>query len=478
MKKVFRFLSIFVCAVACVFVLGACSPGAPEYDTSAPKYAIDVSDLQNEFDLFMEECEDRTSFTASEVDAALYLQARLIEFGYNNAELQEFTASEGNVINLESQNVVAHYSSGEGDNVKRVVLGAYYDNRYSSAYKNAIEYRSAGALANGTGVATLLCIAEYFMQNKPTLGFDVTFAFFGGSFVTDVGARAFLHEGMTKSERENTVLMAELQRLGVDHVYAFSDARATSREPFFDGIAKSNALDVYKPTQKSPIIPGVSSLDGVTYYQWAHNGLFTPFFESGIPTLNLVGANWETIDFTDAESSVNANISYTAYDNADTLKRLYPDYADKMATAATLVIRSIEDGAFLSTMQSDRDNFPDTSVLNKGWIWSLVVFGALMLGGVALYFTYAHLTKKYPRTYPAPPKMKMAVFGMDYEDKSTSDIFIDIKRVDGDDIFPGIPNNDGIHSGKPAADDIFPPQDGAQNSEDNSDGDGDDGSMQ
>lgn len=469
MKNKFKIISILVCVIVCMFALTACAPGpgAPEYDTSAPNYAISESELQSEFDLFITGREDRTSFTAAEMNAALYLQSRLIEFGYNDVALQEFKTSEGGTNNLESQNVVARYASGEGDDVKHVVIGAYYDNRYSSAYKNDTEYRSAGALANGTGVATLLCIANYFMQSKPELGFDITFVFFGGSFVTDAGSRAFLRDGLTKTERENTVLMVELQRLGVDHVYAFSDERKTEREAFFDSVAQNNALDIYKPTQKSPIIPGVSSLEGVTYYRWAHNGLFSPFFESGIPTLNLVGANWETIDFTDTESSVNANIACTSEDNADTLKRLYPDYAQKMATAATLVIRSVEDEAFLRTLSADRENFPDTSVLNKSWIWSLVVVGALLLGGVALYFVYAHITKKYPRTIVAPPKMKMAVFGMDYEDKSASDIFIDIRRADGDDIFPGIPNNDNSAQQSPF-DDNFPPLD----SEPKNDGDG------
>lgn len=472
MKNKFKIISILLCAVVCVFALIACAPGAPEHDASAPNYVISESELQNEFDLFITGREDRTSFTAAEMNAALYLQSRLIEFGYNEVELQEFKTSEGDVNNLESQNVVARYASG-AEAAKHVIIGAYYDNRYSHAYKGAAEYRSAGALANATGVATLLCIANYLMRNKPELGFDVTLVFFGGSFVTDAGARAYLrNDGFTKTDRDNTVLMVELQRLGVDHVYAFSDERKTQRETFFDRIAQENALDIYKPTQKSPIITGVSALEGVTYYRWAHNGMFSPFFESGIPTLNLVGANWETINFTDTESSVNANIAYTSEDNADTLKRLYPDYAQKMATAATLVIRSLEDEAFLPTLSADRDNFPDTSVLNKRWIWSLVVVGALLLGGVALFFAYAHINKKYPRSAPAaPPKMKMAVFGMDYEDKSASDIFIDIRRADGDDIFPGIPNNDDAH--KTELDDIFPPLDDKSTSNDRNDTDDD-----
>ena len=67
----------------------------------------------------------------------------------------------------------------------------------------------------------------------------------------------------------------------------------------------------------------------------------------------------------------------------------------------------------------------------------------MLIGVSATYLVNARLAKKYPIVAPQPKTVKMAVFGMDYEDKNSADIFVDVKRVSAlDDIFPGIPNND------------------------------------
>ncbi|MCH5165690.1 MAG: M28 family peptidase [Clostridiales bacterium] len=455
MKKFIKIISICLLLVMAMVMFSACSDaGAPEHKVD-PKYAIEASELAKELDDFIANAKDRTSYTKAEGNAALYLQARLVDYGYSDAELQDFTTTENEIEDLQSQNVVARYSSkaGEGQR-KNVVLGAYYDNRYGTAYNGAVTVKSEGALANGTGVATLLGVAKYLQSHKPQLDFDVIIVFFGASYVADTGAREFYKNGMSHEDRVNTVLMVEFQRLGGDHLYAFSDARETKREPFFDGVAKDNGLNVYKPTQKSPLITNAFIYDGIPYYQWAQSGLFGVFFDANIPTLNLIGANWETICMKDIESSNNGNISLTENDNLATLKKTYPDYAAKMATAATLVIRSMEAEKFLSVMTYDRDNFPSTDILTKSWIWYIIVIGALAVAAIALIAISSHLAKKYPISAPKPTRMKMAVFGMDYEDKSSGDIFIDIKDVSsGDDIFPGIPNNE--KSADPF-DEIFP----------------------
>lgn len=245
-----------------------------------------------------------------------------------------------------------------------------------------------------------------------------------------------------------------MQRLCGDNIYAFTDARATERDVFFNDIAANNGLNIYKPTSKSPIILGLSALNGVPYYQWAHGGVFNVFFNAGIPTLNLIGANWESSNLSDIESASNENISFTESDTLHNLKRFYPDYAQKMATAATLVVKSLTDERFLQTMQNDRESFPDTDAISSAWIWELVVLITIIIAGIALYAVIAHQKKKYPIEVKAPPHMKMAVFGMDYEDKSSADIFIDIRDVNAnEDIFPGISNN--APKPKNTVDDIF-----------------------
>ncbi len=237
--------------------------------------------------------------------------------------------------------------------------------------------------------------------------------FFGAGAVSDYGAQHY-YRGMSPADRANTVLMVELQRLGFEHVYAFSDERKSSREPFFDGVAADNKLDIYKPTQKSPIMTGMYALEGIPFYRWAHTGIFAPFFNSGIPTLNLVGADWETLDVTD-----NDRVTITSADTYANMLKNYPKYAENTATAASFMVKALEADGFLAAMQYDRENFPDTDVLNKDWIWYLVVLCSVLIGVPATYLVNARLAKKYPIVAPQPKTVKMAVFGMDYEDKNS-----------------------------------------------------------
>lgn len=455
MKKFVAIILAVICAGLAAFSLAGCSDaGAPEHGTSAPQYTVSPDVLAAELDLFMEGRADRTTFKQGEQDAAQYLYNRLGEFGYEDVALQDFETSENNVTGLQSQNVVAHLRAERAETVKNVIIGAYYDNRYGSAYKGAEGDGAEAALSGGTGVAATLSVAQYLMRHISSIdpNLDVTIVFFGASYLTNAGARAFYKE-MNATDYENTVLMIEMQRLGCDHIYAFSDARETKREKFFDGIAADRSLDIYKPTQKSPIIAGVSGLNGVPFYQWAHNGVFSVFFNENIPTLNLVGANWETINMADIESADHDNVSFSERDTLQNLKKLCSDYAEKMATAATLVTEAVFDDRFVSVMQYDKRNFPDTDVLTYGWIWYLVVVLFVIAVAAVMLAVCAHVKKKNPIVKHDAPQVKMAVFGMDYEDKNSGDIYIDVRdcNVD-DDIFPGVQNN----SPDPF-DGIFPP---------------------
>lgn len=461
MKRIIKVICIVFAVVVAAFSLVACADaGAPSHDVSQPKYSVTTSALEQKLSDFLGACKNRTTYSDAERRAAEYLNEQLLNYGYNNTSIKSFAVKETITVaqgreqerEMTSQNVVAVYSSdGSAATRKNVILGAYYDNLYDVPYQGASGgYGVSAALSNGTGVATLLEIAQYLQNNKPALDFDVTIVFFGASAMSTAGAQRFYND-MTSAERAATVLMVELQRVGAKHIYAYSDSRKTQRESFFDGIAADNGLDIYKATQKSPLITGLNSLNGIPYYQWVHSGVFSPFFNADIPTLNIIGGDWESMNLTDGDS-----VSFTESDTLKTLKRNVPDYSEKMATAATLVIKSLEDGKFLSVMQYDRDNFPNTDILNKEWIWYLIVLSVLFAAAIAMYFVLRRLEKKYPITVPQPKQMKMAVFGMDYEDKNSDNIYIDIKSVNtNEEIFPGVANNDA--SPKTPFDDIFQP---------------------
>ncbi len=471
MKKLFYIISAISCAIVMAFSLIACTDaGAPSHPVDkTPDYVVSADEFSQKLEEFLsDDRTNRTTYTDAERAAAEYLRAELVSYGYADDQsddgkkmIREFGGKNAKNETVKSQNVVATYRPSDvGDGAPNVVIGAYYDNRFDASLSDddptdTYVTRSHGVLANGTGVATLLVLAEYLQTQKPELDFTVTIAFFGASAVNNIGVSQYYNKQMTVAEKRNTVLMIELQRLGVDHVYAFSDYRKTRRESFFDGVAAKSGLDVYKPTQKSPLILSLRALNGIPFYQWVQSGNFSVFFNNGIPTLNVVGANWETIDLTDREGDSHANVGMGKDDTLANLKRNYPDYAQKMATAGTLVMNSLTADGFIDAMKYDRDNFPDTDVLATDWIWYAVVLGVMAIAAVVMTLLSRRLIKKYPVPPVVPPvrrNVKMAVFGMEYEDANSNDIFIDLKRVNDktDDIFPGIPNNDGDGN-------IFPP---------------------
>lgn len=443
MKKIFKLFTVALCAVLAAIALASCGEaGAPTHDVSTEKYVVTSESCEKKLEDFVTNYADRTAASAGEELAAEYLQQQLVECGLTSPVVTSFEFTE-NSKKKTSHNVSAVYTEdGATDNV---IIGAYYDNCYALIPSGSTEQVGAeGALANGSGVAAVLAIAEYLGGDHAPLGFNVTIAFFGSSAIGTTGANEF-YKKMDRSQRNNTVLMVELQRLGVDHVYAYCGA-PSGRETFFDRVASENGFDIYKTTQKSPHVLGMSMLDGVPYYQWAQTGLYGSFYNDGIPTLNLVGANWETIDLTDTESAFNSEIAFTSGDTLANLKRMYPDYGSKIALASSLVIRSLHDGEFLAVMKADKAAFDPNTALNKGWIWALVLLGVLIIAYIVMNFVVKRMGRKYPVPIPQPKKIKMAVFGVDYEDKDPNDIYIDINDpfandTTADEIFPGVPNN-------------------------------------
>ncbi|MCH5351567.1 MAG: M28 family peptidase [Clostridiales bacterium] len=458
MKKT-RFVIIVLCIVLAAFALISCGePGAPEHTVSSSNYTVKTSTVEQNLEEYVKNHPDRTAATDGEENAAIYLLEKLDGYGLDSAEMTEFTYTENNKSKT-SRNVSAVYK--EEGATKNVIIGAYYDNCYglvSSVSKEPIEVE--GALANGSGVAAALAVAEYLGGTHDELGFNVTLAFFGSSAIGDVGAREF-YKSMSRTGKENTVLMVELQRLGVDHVYAYSGP-GTKREAFFARVAKDNEYNIYKTTQKSPHIVNMRVLDGVPYYEWAQTGLYNCFYNGGIPTLNVVGANWETISLTDKESANNPDIAFTSADTFSNLKRLYPDYGSKIALAASFVIASLHDPEFISVMTADKRAFNPNAAITRDWIWGLVLIAFLVIAYVVMNIVVKRMGKKYPVSAPQPKKIKMAVFGVDYEDGGPNDIFIDFadsapNGAGAEEIFPGIPNNDKRGYRTQNVDDIFPP---------------------
>ena len=80
----------------------------------------------------------------------------------------------------------------------------------------------------------------------------------------------------------------------------------------------------------------------------------------------------------------------------------------------SVVVRDVE--RFPIRANQIERRYAAVEVLNKDWIWYLVVLCSVLIGVSATYLVNARLAKKYPIVAPQPKTVKMAVFGMDYED--------------------------------------------------------------
>lgn len=129
---------------------------------------VSTENERNSIEYLTETIGVRVTGYDNEKEAALWLQERLDEFGYQT-ELQNFVLSNG----LSSQNVIAFTEDDLTVNGKTIIIGAHYDSVVSSP----------GAMDNGSGVVAVLEIAR--VMSTIDLKFNLIFIFFGGEECID-----------------------------------------------------------------------------------------------------------------------------------------------------------------------------------------------------------------------------------------------------------------------------------------------------
>ena len=145
-----------------------------------------------------------------------------------------------------------------------------------------------------------------------------------------------------------------------------------------------------------------------------------------IPVAAVFSGNYETLNLSDVESASSQIVSYTREDTYTRLRRDFSSYAVQMSAAANLVASALSDSNFVSVAVEGRANFRNYDWATKKLIVQLVVIGILIAGGVAIVVIAKKLENKYPYV-PPKIKIKVAVFGPDYEDKN-ADVIIDVKN--------------------------------------------------
>lgn len=443
----------FMCAVfslvAALCLLCGCGGGAtketrPDVPARVSEQAIDenlraflgVSDTKPNGDVG-----NRTPTSESERAAAQRLYDRYATYRNVRVTMIEDTTFEVKLNNetRTSQNVEVRFAVGEHTQ-KQVIVSAGYDSAYGDYTAKHTAESASGAFANGTGVATVMSLIDYCEQNAESLraqiDFDIVFVFFGCSYLNSYGATKYLSDTMTVLQKQNTMLMINIDKLGGDRTYLYTGEEAKDNRAFLRTVASEQGLTYYDLPDNMPIIEG-RYLNDLYYTHFAMLGDHAPFIDLGVPVAYLFSGYYGGFNLSDLERKGKANLGGTANDTYLRLVQERSAYAAQGSDAAALVLSALTKEGFADAMASARASGRDMSFwANPLWAY-LIVLGLIIVLAVILIILVKVTEKKHPFV-PTVKRMKIAVFGMEYEDPQEGDVFIDMKkRGGGDNPFDG-----------------------------------------
>lgn len=406
--------------------------------------------MEKELSEFLTANPDRTSQTkkaATDKDgeelASEWLETRLAgTLGAENVSRRKFartTPAYGD--EFESYNVVGTVLADQAKNPNgyRIVIGANYDNEFSTvamANYNANYFtgkNAEGAMANGTGVATVLRLAEYFASEsvRSRLTVDIDLAFYGMGCVDLYGSYTYLSDLGNMSSK--LLLAVNVDSLGGDNLYAYFDETATAHGNFILGAANEAgvggeigetsafAADMgYEFTTELPYTPFPLVSDAGTYY-------------GNYNICALTSGSDNTFFIYERESSSGDNIAFTSSDTLNTLKSRNPSYASQMAVAAETIASAVLKDGFTEACLDGKAAIGAYSWLNyplAGYITVAVLSLAATVLIIVLVRSYE--TKHRDDDPHVQRNVKVAVFGMDFEQPKDDDVFVDIRPRDND----------------------------------------------
>ena len=372
-------------------------------------------------------------FTGEEVDPDFIPDNPLDErwvtvrsYDYLEVKKQEFSVSIADSKRT-SQNIEIRYTGNTAHEKhdKQVIIGTGYDASYGSVTESYLWQKSTGALENGTGVAALMTLIDWCEDTRPQFDFDLVFVFFGCSAYNGFGAEQYV-EKMSGAARLNTLLMVNLHRFGGDRTYLYADEVETAHERFLRSVADDKGLSVYTLPENMPLIDGIYRED-IYYAHYGMLGNHAAFLDAGIPSAYLFDGYYGGFNLSDLERKGQKNLGGTVDDTYPALIKASPAYKTHAADALSLLINAFTTEGFAAAATTARESTKDfTFWANPFWANMIVIFAVVALS-ILLIVLVKHFEKKYPYK-PTVRKLKVAVFGMDYEEKSDADIFIDIKR--------------------------------------------------
>ena len=441
MKK--KIVIILLALVFALTLFSGCAYNYSENPVSIKNFSAEQ--IEKELFDFLTAHPNRSSFSNEEKTAAEYLRQRLENIGAET-QLQEFPhryvyeESYPSSVTIDysfgSQNVIGLIAGKNNTGGEKIVVGCMYDNLYSYAdfyeaycYVNNSMYKghsgrtdAEGALS-ATGAAVSLSLAEKIYEYNESVGltFDVEFVFFGAEEFGCLGSDAYA----SSSRINNVSLFINLSRIGGDNIYAYFDEVNTSHgEVFMDNADSLGYGKIITQPGGNQTIIGATSTGKLPYTNFSLIGSSGAFFGEGIRVANFTTGVFDSIFYTYKESLLYQNIFETANDTYKKLSQVCPKYNIQCAVVADTVFESLIDGSLPASLTVPPYDYTWLTFPIAGYVSVIVL---CLLCAVLMIILIKYFEKKYPPVSKTPKKVKIAVFGMDYENPKDADIFIDTK---------------------------------------------------
>ena len=436
MTKVRKTAIILTLPLLLLLVVSLTACGAVDYSSVAGEGSgllYSAADMKSGLKEFLENNADRTSLVKElkpedgdgEKKAAEWIADKLEELTGVRGKVESTGDRRVGQDVFSSQNVVYSVRSTSASG-KRIVIGAHYDNLYADVMSASgrgyytLGTKAEGAVGNGAAVAVMLEMCRYFGQNADRLNTNVDFVFYGMGCVDYGGAEAY-RESLGESGRENTILAVTLDGLGGDELWMYFDETETAHGEFMMNIASTRGYG--ELVGEPPVMqadPSEALTDKLPYTPYALINESSLYFGS-----NNICTVTSGSDFTFLLGSEkwygSSDAEYTSADTLATLEQNNRGYAEQMCIAADELTCSIFHPAFAEVCTQKNTSY--------AWLTGQIaayVGGALLAAGL-LVFTILmtrHLKKKYT-DQGVRRNVKVAVFGMDYEDPKDGDVFVD-----------------------------------------------------
>ncbi len=334
----------------------------------------------------------------------------------SQAGIQEFTYYDEMFYEKRISHNVIYTIKGASDG-KKVVLSTNYDNlpydyesddEYGEIDSNSVLYFSQGINASASSVAVLLSLAQMLPQSY--FDFDIDIVFFGAGYQDNAGAK-YYNQTLSKTERENTILMLDISRIGLGERLYYYSGEFSNNNSFY-----ASALDIsrYKNSMH-----GASTLSdsGLGYTSAGYSSSTQVFEGNGINVLHIFAGAYDSKAFGGfCEYSDQFNITNTSYDNLDYISKNHSTDVTKNMTKAVMLVQGLLDNEQFTSTLSKKPSTWQYELFNVN---SIMVITVLLILLIIVCLIIHYVLEKKARKYALDNRVDGVMIQIDEPETKT-----------------------------------------------------------